>query len=53
MECIQKAKVSKKLDDLFLIENDMGGLAVIPEKEICNVVKKLKVCIEGLDIKCV
>ena len=42
----------KKLGDLFLIENELGGLAVIPEKEVCNVIKKLKVCIEGVDVKC-
>ncbi|UXD22350.1 hypothetical protein IPA_03765 [Ignicoccus pacificus DSM 13166] len=52
MECVQKARVVKKIGDLFLLENDLGGLAVVPSKEICNVMKKLKVCIEGIDVKC-
>ncbi len=52
MECVQKARIVKKLGDLFLIENSLGGLAVVPAKEICNVVKKLHVCIENLDVKC-
>jgi len=52
MECAQRAKIVKKIGDLFLLQNELGGLAAVPVKEICNVMKKLKVCIEGADVRC-
>ncbi len=50
MECVIKARIVKKYGDLFLIENELGGLALVPVKELCNVMVKLGICIEG--VKC-
>jgi hypothetical protein len=48
VECVIKAKIVKKYGDLFLIENEFGGRALVPAKELCAVMKKLGICIEGI-----
>ncbi|ALU12273.1 hypothetical protein EYM_01995 [Ignicoccus islandicus DSM 13165] len=52
IECVQTVRIKKELKDMFLLENDMGGLAIVPKKNICDVIKKLKICIENLNVKC-
>jgi len=50
LDCVIKARIVKKYGDLFLIENELGGIALIPSKELCNAMNKLGICIEG--VKC-
>ncbi|NPA85312.1 MAG: hypothetical protein GXO07_04830 [Crenarchaeota archaeon] len=50
MECVIKARIVKKYGDLFLVENELGGLALIPAKELCSVMAKLGICID--EVKC-
>ena len=47
-ECVIREKKKKKYGDLFLIENELGGVALIPAKELCSVMKKLGICIDGV-----
>ncbi len=49
MECVIRARIVEKHGDLFLIENELGGIALIPAKELCTVMKKLGICIDGVN----